>query len=227
MTREELLNYLPLVKSIAKKYKIFAPSNVDFEDLVHWGIIGLLEAEKNYSISKGSKFTTYAYIKIKGSIIDNLRKLYPLPPHIIKQVNKIIKKIGELEEKLGRSPTEEEIAESLNYSLKKYRDILNKINVFHIISNEEIEKGNSKFYSSLSGNHKEEVIEILSLGIERLTELEKLVLSLYYKEERTLKEIGIILNLTEARISQIHKQIILKLKSYISKYYEKSKSLRQ
>jgi RNA polymerase sigma factor for flagellar operon FliA len=226
MTKEELLKYLPLVKNIAKKYKIFTPETVEFEDIVHWGIIGLLEAEKNFSSSKGNKFITYAYIKIKGAIIDNLRKLYPLSPHITSQINKITKKINELEEKMGRSPTEEEICESLNITVEKYREILKKMNSFCVLSLEELQSINPNFSFSSDGNRKDELSEVVSLCIEKLTPLEKLIISLYYKEELTLKEIGKVLNLTEARVSQIHKQIIIKLRSHIEKYiYGKSKNL--
>jgi len=218
MTKEDLLKYLPLVKSIAKRYKIFAPETIEFEDIVHWGIIGLLEAEKKFSSSKGNKFITYAYIKIKGAIIDNLRKLYPLSPHIISQINKITKKINELEEKMGRSPTEEEICESLKIPIEKYREILKKTNSFCVLSLEELQSINPNFILSTNGNWRNELSEIISLCIEKLTPLEKLVISLYYKEELTLKEIGKVLNLTEARVSQIHKQIIIKLRSHIEKY---------
>lgn len=223
--REELIiNYSELVKIISGRLYNFYGGNVEYDDLVGFGIFGLIDAIDKFNLERGLKFETYAQIRIRGSIIDNLRKLDWVPRRIRRKSKEIDLAITELENELGRSVTNEEIAENLNISLKELNDILSETAISNISSLEEIlqNKGESNLSSDIEKSPEAsyediEIKNILTKTIENLNKNEKLVISLYYYDELTYKEIGQILNLSESRISQIHSKAVISMKNKLGK----------
>lgn len=216
--------YIELVKIIAGRLYTSYGSNVEYDDLVGYGIFGLIDAVEKFDISKNIKFETYAQIRIRGAIIDKLRIL-DWVPRSIRQKAKIIEETHtKLENTLGRTVTEIEIAKELNMSLKEVNSIIQQINCFNIMSLEEklIE---GSLQSSTKDNMEstpeniicnQEVYDNLKEGIDSLGEKEKQVVSLYYFDELTFKEIGATLGISESRVSQIHSKAIVKLKGLLS-----------
>ena len=225
--REMVIEYAALVKLIADRLAARLPSNIEKEDLIESGIIGLIDAIDKYIPEKGVKFKSYAEIRIRGAMLDYLRSLDWIPRSIRDKARDIAKVFNEVEHRLKRNATEEEIANEMGISLKEYYQIINDAKVVSLISIDDIlkdEKGgkqrklsdiiidnSQKNIDDLVGNKK--IKNILEGQIEKLPRKEMLVISLYYYDELTMKEIGIILNLTESRVSQLHSQAILRLKS--------------
>ena len=222
--REELINhYSELVKIISGRLYNFYGGNVEYDDLVGFGIFGLIDAIDKFNLDRGLKFETYAQIRIRGSIIDNLRKLDWVPRRIRKKSKEIDRVVTELENELGRSATNEEIADKLNISLDELNNTLSETSISNIVSLEEtlqnkgelnlsndIEKSPEASYEDI------EIKDILIKTIENLNKNEKLVISLYYYDELTYKEIGQILNLSESRISQIHSKAVISMKNKLN-----------
>ena len=204
--------YSYLVKIIALKMRGIYQQYGDVEDIVNEGIIALMDAIEKFDTSKNTKFETYASIRIKGSIIDYVRKQDWIPRKV-KSDYKIIKESEELlSNKLGRAPTDNEIAGHLNMDIKDYNKIISNAYGTSILSFEElIEETNITEYG-LRGRHKQpeneieskELYKILVESVNKLNEKEKLIISLYYKEELKLKDIAQILEISNSRVSQIH-----------------------
>lgn len=213
-------NYSELVKIISGRLYNFYGGNVEFDDLVGYGVFGLIDAIDKFDLERGLKFETYAQIRIRGSIIDSLRKLDWVPRRIRKKSKDLQDATRELENQLGRTATIEEISEKLELTVKETNDLLSETSVLNIASLEETLQNQGE--SSLSSDNidspeksyeNREIKGILAQTIESLGENEKLVISLYYYEELTYKEIGEILNLSESRISQIHSKSIITMKN--------------
>lgn len=223
--REKLItHYSELVKIISGRLYNFYGGNVEYDDLVGYGVFGLIDAIDKFNLDRGLKFETYAQIRIRGSIIDNLRKLDWVPRRIRKKSKELDIAITELENELGRSATNEEIAEKLNIELEELNEILSETAISNISSLEEIlqNKGESGLFGDVEKNpevsyESTEIKSILINTIESLNKNEKLVISLYYYEELTYKEIGHILELSESRISQIHSKAVLSMKNRLSR----------
>ena len=222
--REELINhYSELVKIISGRLYNFYGGNVEYDDLVGFGIFGLIDAIDKFNLDRGLKFETYAQIRIRGSIIDNLRKLDWVPRRIRKKSKEIDRVVTELENELGRSATNEEIADKLNISLDELNNTLSETSISNIVSLEETlqNKGelnlSNDIEKSPEASYEEiEIKDILIKTIENLNKNEKLVISLYYYDELTYKEIGQILNLSESRISQIHSKAVISMKNKLN-----------
>lgn len=221
-----IIKYMPIVKHIVKRICISEISQADFDDLVSQGMIGLIDAINKYDISKGVKFETYASIRIKGEIIDYLRRKDWIP-RSLKQRYKIIETTIEcLEQKYNREPTTDEIMEATNLSKNDVLKTLSYINAGFISSFEEVIENNLRINSIPNSDivNPEDKVMMLDLkkyladSINKLNEREKLIITLYYYEDLNYKEISKILNLTESRISQINSKAIKKLKSYLSEY---------
>ncbi|NLK43009.1 MAG: FliA/WhiG family RNA polymerase sigma factor [Tissierellia bacterium] len=217
--------YIDLVKIVSGRMYNFYGSKIEYEDLLGYGILGLIDSIDKFDITKNIKFETYAQIRIKGAIIDNIRKLDWIPRSLRKKSKDVQNTIYQLENQLGRTPTNGEIAKALDISLKELETLLSDISTFNISSLDEIILANGDFSSDFQqdNNRPEEIYEnkelkeILADSFNILTENEKLVISLYYYEELTYKEIGYIMDLSESRISQIHSKAILKIKNYLMK----------
>lgn len=230
-TREEkIIKYLPLVKMIAGRIFFSKSSPVDTEDLVSFGIIGLIDAVDRFDPSKGVKFETYASLRIKGSIIDEIRKLSWIPRTAMAKISKLNEVRDDLKAKLGREPKDEEIAKELDITVEQMRKMENYVNYMSIISLDEVifqsDDDELFLYSTIEDNNslkpdklleKKEAEGILKEAIEMLDDKDKLVLSLYYSERLTLKEIGSVLKVSESRVCQIHSRAILRLRENLKK----------
>ena len=230
--REEIIKkYLYLVKYVAGRVAIGLPPNVEFNDLVSYGILGLFDAITKYDVSQGNKFETYAVSRIRGSIMDELRKLDWAPRLLRKKAREIDKKCKELEEKYGRLATDDELAAALKMSQGELNSIYSDLNSTTFLSLDEVwqnDDGNKPISrlqtieDSLVTNqfnyvHQNEVKELLAESIDQLPEKDKLVIVLYYYENLTLREIGEILDVSESRVCQIHTKVVTRLRSHLMK----------
>ncbi len=212
-------NYIHLVKIVAGRMYNFYGGKVEYDDLIGYGSLGLIDSIDRFDISKNIKFETYAQIRIKGEIIDNIRKLDWIPRSLRKKSKDLQEVIYRLENNLGRVPTNEEIAHELDIDVDDVEDLLSEISTFNISSlDETIINYGDKFLdydkeTPESVYDNIELKEILGNSIDKLTKNEKLVISLYYYEELTYKEIGQVMDLSESRISQIHSKAILNIKN--------------
>ena len=221
--RDNLINsMIPRVKEIAysiySKFSHIEPS-LEFQDIVQIGVIGLLDAVTKFDTSKEVKFETYAEFRIRGAILDELRREDILPRYKREVVKRVDEAINKLSTKLMREPTEEEIAKELNMNVDEVFEALrHKDNSFYLsYSDVEPFLANIKdIFDPQLNTLKNELKEKLAKAIEKLSDKEKLILSLYFYEELTLKEIGEILNISESRVSQIRSEAMKKLKRYFN-----------
>lgn len=227
--REKLiLEYLYMVKYIAGRMNIYFNTSIGYDDIISFGVLGLIDAIDKFDISKGVKFETYATLRIRGAIIDNIRELDWVPRSLRQKSKELERLYLELETQKGRPPTDKEIADKMGISMEEYNKLLNDVNIQSLISLEDyLERNyqldtnivNSKT-SEIPDNHLEliELKNFLGDAIDKLPEKEKTVITLYYYEELTLKEIGAILKVSESRVSQLHTKALLRLRGKLSKY---------
>lgn len=223
---EELIEqYAPLVKRIAHHLMARLPSTVVLDDLIQSGMIGLLEAAKKYDASKGASFETYAGIRIRGSIIDEVRRGDWTPRSVHRNSRRVTEAIQQVESRTGRDATDSEVAREMGISVDDYHSLLKDSQDSRLFSFEEMvnphhEGPGEAFANDDPGPNqnfeRESFIRALSSAINNLPEREKLVLALYYDEELNLKEIGQVLGVSESRVSQIHSQAALRLRSRLS-----------
>jgi RNA polymerase sigma factor FliA len=225
-----ILTYAPLVKYVAGRLGSGLPAHVDEGDLVSYGLLGLISAIERYDPERDIKFETYAMARIKGAIIDELRALDWVPRSVRSRAREIERAIGELEARLGRAPTDEEIAQKIGISVDELEESLTDISRSSIAALDELwsATGEGDQVSLLdtiedtSGPRPAEALdetelrEALADAIARLPEREKLVVTLYYYEELTLREIGEVLGVTESRVSQLHTKAVLRLKARLA-----------
>lgn len=230
-----ILNYSPLVKYVAGRMGTNFPSHVDESDLVSYGLLGLIGALERFDPSRNIKFETYAIARIKGSILDELRSLDWVPRSVRSIARQIEKSSAKLENKLHRTPTDEEIAKDLSLSNEEFQTALTKISNSSIVALEELWTISSTGTESVAlidtiedSKSKDpaavvdvtDVKERLAQAISNLPEREKIVIALYYYEGLTLREIGDVLDVTESRVSQLHTKAILRLKGRIKNQVE-------
>ena len=222
--------YAPLVKYVAGKVAVGMPSNVEFDDLVGFGVFGLLDAIDKFDPEKNVKFKTYAVTRIRGSIFDELRSIDWVPRSVRQKTREIEDAIVNLESRLGRTASDTEIAGSLGVSDNEFHQTLFKISGTSVMSlndvwysgddSERISIGDSiESPSSLNPDvivEREEIKRVIVEAINELPEKEKMVLVLYYYEDLTLKEIGQVLNVTESRVSQLHTKANLRLRAKLT-----------
>ncbi|MEJ5300784.1 MAG: FliA/WhiG family RNA polymerase sigma factor [Thermodesulforhabdaceae bacterium] len=230
---ERVMEHLHLVKYCALRLINRVPQNrIDFNDLFSAGVIGLIDAVEKFDPDLGIPFEKYAMIRVKGAMLDEIRAGDPVPRTVRAHIARLEDAIGNLEKKLGRIPEEDEIVKELGVSYDEFRQMLDETRSVSLLSQsleEMLEGGAHPDELIASGEEpinaiqREELVAILSDLISQLPEREQLILSLYYQEELTMKEIGQILGYTESRISQLHTQIILKLRTRIKKRLTQSK----
>jgi RNA polymerase sigma factor for flagellar operon FliA len=226
-----ILTYAPLVKYVAGRLGSGLPAHVDEGDLVSYGLIGLMGAIERYEPERDVKFETYAIARIKGAIIDELRAMDWVPRSVRSRAREIERAIAELEAKQGTAPTDEQIAKKVGITVEELEDSLSDIARSSIAALDELwtvsGSGGDQIalidtiedtdapdpQSTLS---QTEMKEAIADAIARLPEREKLVVTLYYYEELTLREIGEVLGVTESRVSQLHTKAILRLKARLS-----------
>jgi RNA polymerase sigma factor for flagellar operon FliA len=225
-----ILTYAPLVKFVAGRLGASLPSHVDEQDLVSYGLLGLIGAIERFDPSREIKFETFAIARIKGAIIDELRSLDWVPRSVRTRAREIERAIAELERTLMRAPTDEEIAKKVGLTPEELEDSLTEISRTSIAALDELwspSAGGDQIslidtIEDTSGPNPEvtleqtELKEALGEAISRLPEREKLVVTLYYYEELTLREIGEVLGVTESRVSQLHTKAVLRLKARLS-----------
>jgi RNA polymerase sigma factor for flagellar operon FliA len=228
-----LRKYLPLVRNVAGRMAIGFPRSVELSDLINTGVIGLVEAFGNYDPERGVKFETYAVPRIRGAILDELRALDWVPRSTRAKSREIDKAQTVLENSHGRPPNHDELARKLDCTVEELLAAQGDVSNSNLLSLDETlfrEEDNHhvpriETVSDIAGNtaltdlEKSELRAFLVTAIDRLTEQEKLVISLYYFEELTLKEIGEVMSISESRVSQIHTKAVLKLRGMIKERY--------
>lgn len=223
-------DYAPLVKRIAHHMMMRMPPCVQVEDLIQAGMIGLLEAAKKYDASKGASFETYAGIRIRGSIVDEMRRGDWVPRSVHRNTRRIADAINLVEARSGRDASDTEVAEELGIDLDEYHSILQDSVSSRLYSFEESyneDSGNvleeselsQPLVSPLDGLQQDDLKKSLAVAITQLPERERLVLALYYDEELNLKEIGQIIGVSESRVSQIHSQAAMRLRARLTDWY--------
>ena len=228
--RERLiLHYAPLVKYVAGRVAVGMPASVEHSDLVSYGIFGLMDAIEKFDLDKGFKFETYAITRIKGAIIDELRSIDWVPRSVRARARKIEAAVQRLETSLRRSPSEDELAAELGWSISELQETLAKVSMTSVAALDEVlAVGDGDRISlvdtlqDLTAELPEESYEevetkqLLRETITRLTEREQTVLGLYYFEGMTLSQIGDVLGVTESRICQIHTKAVLSLRAKLT-----------
>lgn len=222
---ERIIQHIPLVKSIVGRIIKSLPKYVDFDDLVGYGMLGLVKAGRDFDPGKNVKFSTYAFYRIKGEIIDALRSQDWLPRSLKEKIQRLRLASKQLEDVLGREPDEEELAECLGMDIQEVRSLLFKTGQSEVVSLEEELQDKLFFDNNLKSEYEniseqEELIDILAKAIDNLDERERTVLALYYYEDLNLKEISSVLNLTESRICQLLANAIEILRNRIGNILE-------
>jgi RNA polymerase sigma factor FliA len=221
-----VLHFAPLVKYVAGRMSSALPAHIEEGDLISYGLLGLMNAIERFDPGRQIKFETYAVTRIKGAIIDELRSLDWVPRSVRARARQIERKSAELENKLQRAPTDEEIAGALNLSMQEFQDAITQIATSSIVALDEMWTvsssgeplslidtiGDSRMTDPAAVLDVTELRATLADAIARLPEREKIVVALYYYDGLTLREIGEVLGVTESRVSQLHTKAILRLK---------------
>jgi RNA polymerase sigma factor FliA len=224
--------YLPLVRTILGRLAMTLPDHVDENDLNSAGLVGLLQALRNYDPASGNAFETYARVRIRGAMLDELRRMDWVPRTIHEKARNLQRAMAELEQKLGRTPTEDQMAKALEISSKEYAALLDEIrpatfvcldatptcaeggeacNLYDVVADP-----NAK--SPVDEVSRRELKHVVLERLRQLPEMQRKVLALYYGEDLHLREIAEVFGLTESRICQIHSQAILSIRSYLQRY---------
>jgi RNA polymerase sigma factor FliA len=224
-----ILQYLHLVRYVVNRLPVTLPVSIGPEDLVSFGTLGLIEAFERFDIDRGLKFETYAVTRIRGSIIDQLRYFDWVPRGVRRRAKELQETSTKLEQKLGRAPNEEELAEAMGVTTTRLKTIITESNNLMISLDEgRGEDGNNSLSlldliedkNSPDPSSEFEVTDMrdrLAKAIDKLPEREKFLIALYYHENLTLREIGDIINVSESRVCQLHAQAILRLRNTLSK----------
>jgi RNA polymerase sigma factor FliA len=222
--------YAPLVKYVAGRVAVGMPNNVEFDDLVGFGVFGLIDAIEKYDTEKNVKFKTYAVTRIRGAIFDELRLIDWVPRSVRQKTREVETTISSLEAQLGRTASDQEIASAMGLDETEYMKVIQKISGTSIISlndlwysgdeNDKVSIGDSiESPSSMNPDVmvvNEEIRRVIVDAINELPEKEKKILVLYYYEDLTLKDIGRVLQVTESRVSQLHTKAVLHLRSKLT-----------
>ncbi len=223
-----IIEYAPLVKLVAGRLSMYLGNNVEYDDLVSYGIFGLIDAIDKFDLKKDVKFETYASLRIRGAILDQIRKMDWIPRTVRQKQRRIENAIKQVEARVGRTATDAEVAEELGIDDEEYSQWQCQLAVTNVISlNEFINQGSE---SGLIESHqlkidgpevvmeKAELKKTLADSLEQLTEKERKVILLYYYDELTLKEISNILEVSESRISQLHVRALKKMRKKMGRY---------
>ena len=226
-----ILEHLPQIKYIAHRISAKLPSHVELNDLVSAGVLGLLDAVEKFDPSRGVKFKTYAELRVKGAILDSLRNLDWAPRSLRKRSKDLEKVYKELEQKFGRPATDKEVCDELGISLEEFFELVDQIkglNIgsFHEMASQDDDRNGEPLVKYVPDApqmdpffvfHKSELRTLLTGAIDALPKKERLVVSLYYFDELTMKEIGKVLGVNESRVSQLHTKAMLRLRTKLRK----------
>jgi RNA polymerase sigma factor for flagellar operon FliA len=224
--KTQLEDHIDLVKKIAYQLKSKLPRNIEEDDLIQAGMIGLLDALNRYEDTQQAQFETYATLRIRGAMLDELRNMDWLPRSVRENMRKIENAILELQKKLSRNPTENEIADNLKLSIQDYHKFLAEnsghqlLYLEDFVTNEDDDSYLDRYQTGKKDNPLESLLELgfrdaLAKAIDELPERERLMMALYYEQELNLKEIGAVLDVSESRVSQIHSQAISRLRTLL------------
>ena len=226
-----IVEYTPLIRFIAKKIAVRLPANIELEDLVSNGVIGLMDAIDKYDARRDNKFKTYAEFRIRGAILDALRAQDWVPRSIRDKAKLLEKTSTQLEAELGRSATDAEISDHLGLTLDEFYELVNQVRPANILCIDEADSFNNTDQKSLFNILKKDTDPFFHLNIksikqsikkciEELPERQRIVLSLYYYEDFNLRKIGDVLKVTESRVSQLHAQAIKRLKVKLAQKFK-------
>jgi RNA polymerase sigma factor for flagellar operon FliA len=228
-----IMEYAPLIRYIAQKIAIRLPSNIELDDLISSGVIGLMDAIDKYDPTRDNKFKTYAEFRIRGSILDELRAQDWVPRSVRDKAKLLDRTMIRLEAELGRVATDEEVAGTLNISMEEFYDLVNQTRPVSLLSIDDaatfsnVDKKSilnilesCKLSNPFNQLNLKSVKDIVTKAIEELPEKQRLVLSLYYYEDLNLKEIGRVLRVTESRVSQLHAQAVTRLRAKLTHHFE-------
>ncbi len=223
-----IIEYAQLVKFVAGRLSMYLGNNVEFDDLTGYGVFGLIDAIDKFDIYKGIKFETYASLRIRGAILDSIRKMDWIPRSVRKKQKQIDTATNKIEAIYGINTTDELIAAELEIPINEYHKWMDQTSSLNISSLEEfVEQGGEvkseriqqeRFEQPESALEQEEMKQMLVKAIQGLTEKEQRVITLYYYEELTLKEISLIMEVSESRISQLHTKSLRKMKGVMGEY---------
>lgn len=229
--REQLIiEYSQLVKLVAGRLSMYLGHNVEYDDLVSYGIFGLIDAIDKFDADKNVKFETYASLRIRGSILDQIRKMDWIPRTVRQRQRKLDEAVKQIETQTGRNASDDEIAQVLGISPDELLNWQSQLKVSNLVSMTEFEENgtepamdttyNSHFTQPEEVVEKEELKKTLVEALDALTEKERRVIELYYYEEMTLKEISKILEVSESRVSQLHTKSLIKMKKIMGPYID-------
>lgn len=222
--------YLPLVSAVVNRLAMTLPEHVDHDDLYSVGLIGLLQALRNYNPACGTSFETYARVRVRGAMLDELRRMDWVPRTIHEKARRIKEVLSELEQKLGKTPTETQMAKAMNMSVKEYEELLDEVRPAAFVCLDAVnasEDGDSgPLYEVIADQTDDgpvekasnnELKQVIFERLKELPEMQRKVLALYYLEDMHLREIAEVFKLTESRICQIHAQAILAIRSHVQR----------
>ena len=226
-----ILEYAPLIKYVAQRMAVRLPPHIELDDLVNAGTIGLIDAIEKFDSKRGVKFRTYAEFRVRGAMLDELRSLDWFPRSLRKKIHQLEEAYETVEKRVGRPASEEEVAEMLGVDVEEFYKILHQANGVSLISLEDLgytpdKKGTEDILDYYVGDYTDdpslhlrikEIEEIVGEAINLLPEKQRLVITLYYYEELTMKEIGKVLGITESRVSQIRTEAMLHLKGKLKR----------
>ena len=226
-TEQIVKEYSPMIKYVANRIALRLPPHIEVDDLISVGAIGLMDAIEKYDPSRGAKFKTYAEFRVRGSILDELRSLDWVPRSVRQKASNLDAVSSKLQSKLGRLPEDEEIAKEMGVTLEEFFKTLNETRNMPLLSLEDLgiarDSGDKQsLLDTLEGRgdvdpqtqmRLTELKNLIAAAIDSLPEKERLMVSLYYSEELTMKEIGEVLGITESRISQIHSKAVYRLRT--------------
>ncbi len=225
--REEIVNqHAPLVKRIAYHLMSRLPPCVQADDLIQAGMMGLLEASRNYDATQGASFETYAGIRIRGAMLDEIRKNDWAPRSVHRKAGKVAEAVRKIENIMGRDARDSEVAQALEISLDEYHQMLQDASGYLVLSFEDMGMDDEAVAAQfadrapgvLEGLQREDFKKNLKEAVAGLPERERLVMALYYDEELNLREIGAVLGVSESRVSQIHSQALIRLQARLSQW---------
>ena len=230
MREQIILEYAPLVKVVAGRLSMYLGYNVEYEDLVSYGIFGLIDAIDKFDMQKDVKFETYASLRIRGAILDQIRKMDWIPRTVRQKQKKIDEAIRNIEMRTGKNATDEQVAGELGLEQEELTEWQSRLKITNVISlNEFLEQGQEPVMDARGNSHfsqpedvvsESELKQVLEEALEVLTEKEKKVILLYYYEDLTLKEISKVLEVSESRVSQLHTKALLKMRAKMGKYMD-------
>jgi RNA polymerase sigma factor for flagellar operon FliA len=220
-----LTEHMPLVKRLAHQMKAKLPPSVEVDDLVQAGMMGLLDAINRYEENHGAQFETYAVLRIRGAMLDELRSSDWMPRSTRANMRKVEQAMATLQQQLGRPPSESEVAQSLKLPLAEYQELLGDSGGHQLVYYEDFhdEDGNDSFLDRYAVDDDDPLKSLLDTdfrqtvidAIDALPPREKMLMGLYYEEELNLKEIGAVMGVSESRVSQLHTQAVARLRTYL------------